>query len=145
MHPKFVAIMDPIHEQYEKLLNCRPITPGDAINHLPQSGVYLFTENGVHLYVGRTNRMQLRYIEHRRSSSSFDHAALANRITRSELGVARTNRRDAKYFKAFKKNIERVAKMDFRYVEEADDHRQFLLEFYCVAVLETSHNHFRTH
>ena len=40
---------------------------------------------------------------------------------------------------------ERIRAMEYRYVEEADQNRQALLEIYCAAVLGTPYNDFGTH
>jgi len=40
---------------------------------------------------------------------------------------------------------ERIRGMEYRYVEEADQNRQALLEIYCAVVLATPYNDFGTH
>jgi hypothetical protein len=47
--------------------------------------------------------------------------------------------------KAFRSAKDRIRKMDYRYVEEACQNRQALLEIYSAVVLETAFNDFGTH
>jgi hypothetical protein len=46
---------------------------------------------------------------------------------------------------AFESAKERIRQMDYRYVEEANQYRQALLEIYCAVVLQTPYNDFGTH
>jgi hypothetical protein len=53
--------------------------------------------------------------------------------------------RDDAFSTAFSFAKERIRGMEYRYVEEADQTRQALLEIYCAVVLETPYNDFGTH
>jgi hypothetical protein len=46
---------------------------------------------------------------------------------------------------AFTTAKERIGGMEYRYVEEADQNLQALLEIYCAVVLATPYNDFGTH
>ena len=46
---------------------------------------------------------------------------------------------------AFCSAKERIRRMHYRYVEETDQTRQWLLEAYCTLVLEARYNDFDTH
>jgi hypothetical protein len=52
---------------------------------------------------------------------------------------------DPTFAAAFIAAKERIRKMEYRYVEEAHQNRQALLEIYCAVVLETPYNDFGTH
>ena len=52
---------------------------------------------------------------------------------------------DPAFAAAFLAAKERIRGMEDRYVEEANQNRQALLEIYCAIVLETPYNDFRTH
>lgn len=49
------------------------------------------------------------------------------------------------FLTAFDAAKARIRSMDYRFVEEADQNRQALLEIYCAIVLETPYNDFGTH
>src|SRR3954468_11725143 len=51
-------------------------SPHDPANHLPRTGgVYLFTEEGRHLYVGQTRNFQARYRGHLSGKENQSHFA----------------------------------------------------------------------
>jgi len=52
---------------------------------------------------------------------------------------------DVVFAGAFIAAKERIRAMEYRYVEEADQNRQALLEIYCAVVLRTPYNDFGTH
>jgi hypothetical protein len=52
---------------------------------------------------------------------------------------------DQAFAVAFKEAKARIRATDYRYVEEADQNRQALLEIYCAIVLSTRYNDFKTH
>ena len=56
MHEEFKNLTDGLNEQLHQLLQMMPLTLEQPIRDSPKGGVYLFSENGVHLYVGRTKR-----------------------------------------------------------------------------------------
>lgn len=46
--------IEPLHEKFERL---RDMAPWKGTTTLPKQGVYLFSENGEHLYIGRSNNI----------------------------------------------------------------------------------------
>jgi hypothetical protein len=107
------------------------------------------------LYVGRSNFLRRRYGRHCDPSAEHNQAAFAFQLAREGTGYV-----DAAYRKeggrkwlieqpnfrgAFDEAKRRIRNMDYRYVEEADQNRQALLEIYCAIVLETPYNDFGTH
>jgi hypothetical protein len=52
---------------------------------------------------------------------------------------------DPVFAAAFAAARERIRGLEYRYVEEADQNRQALLEIYCAVVLATPSNDFGTH
>jgi hypothetical protein len=52
---------------------------------------------------------------------------------------------DPLFAAAFAAAKQRIRGMEYRYVEEADQNRQALLEIYCAVVLATPYNDFGTH
>jgi hypothetical protein len=123
---------------------------------MPQSGVYLFTETGRYLYVGRSNGLRNRYGRHCRPGATYRQAAFAFQLAREATGRTQAAYRagagsraglmlDPAFAAAFTAAKERIRQMEYRYVEEADQNRQALLEIYCAVVLATPYNDFGTH
>lgn len=151
MDPRFREVVDSLHGKFEQLTGAEPFTAGAS---LPQCGVYLFTENGVHLYVGRSNNIPGRRKGHFGKSALHNSAPFAMRLARAETGrkasfiKGQGNKAamiDEVFRTAFDAAKERIGRMEFRAVEETDQVRQTLLEVYCAVVLTTPHNDFGTH
>ena len=53
---------------------------------MPRSGVYLFSEAGRHLYVGRSNDLRGRYARHCRPGATHRQAAFAFLLAREVTG-----------------------------------------------------------
>lgn len=146
---------------FEKLISMPPIK-GDRFAHPgkakdPLAGVYLFSEEEDHLYVGRSNNIAQRFYVHRRASSSDNSAPFAYRLAclaaklpnRSYVADHPDTRKarmaDERFKKHFREAKAKIRKMDFRYVVEEDPVRQALLEVYCAIALKTPHNLFDNH
>ena len=121
---------------------------------MPESGVYMFSEGGENLYVGRSNRMRERIMEHGRPSSRHNVAALAFRLARVDSGrVTPTYQpegsrpsleEDPEFRRAFLDAKARVSLMQVRWTEERDPIRQALLEIFAAVKLSCRHNRFET-
>jgi hypothetical protein len=68
--PKFAALVETLASKLEALLAMPPLGYGTLSRDMPQSGVYLFTEAGRHLYVGRSNALCGRYGRHCRPGAT---------------------------------------------------------------------------
>jgi hypothetical protein len=67
-------------EKMPELLNRLQSSPAlsrDSLGGIPQRGVYAFNENGASIYVGRSNRLRQRLLEHGRRSSLHNSATFA--------------------------------------------------------------------
>ena len=132
-----------------------PFTTSTLPRRMPESGIYLFTEDAKHLYVGRSNRLSSRIRRHGAETSKHNVAALAFRIARDATGKTRATYKpegsrkqlleDREFARAFSDAKARIRAMEVRYVEEADQLRQTLLEIYATVVLTTPFNDFDTH
>jgi predicted GIY-YIG superfamily endonuclease len=155
MDPEFKNLVESLEPKYRALVGMAPVKYGALPREIPIRGIYLFSEENNHLYVGRTNRMRERLRGHCVPSGSHFTATFAFRIAREETG-----RRTASYSKsgsrvellkdeafksAFDKAKRRIASMDLRFVEESDPTRQALLEIYSAKVLKTPFNDFDNH
>ncbi|WP_170248988.1 GIY-YIG nuclease family protein [Methylobacterium haplocladii] len=123
--------------------------------HYRGSGIYLFSENAKSLYVGRTRDVRKRYRQHTRVYSGHNGAPFAYKLARHATGFVKatykagpTSRagmlQDPTFAKAFADAIERVRRMEFRFVEELDPTRQCLLEIYVSVVCGSPYNDFNT-
>ncbi len=156
MDPKFAALVETLAPKLERLLAMPSLAYGALPRAMPQSGVYLFTEAGRHLYVGRSNGLRGRYSGHCRAGATYRQAAFAFQLAREVTGRAQAAYRagaesraglmlDPAFTAAFVAAKERIRRMEYRYIEEANQNRQALLEIYCAVVLATPYNDFGTH
>jgi len=155
MHQDFHVLVDALHPKFEALVVAPPIRFGALPRDLPQRGIYLFSEDQRHLYVGRTNRLRTRLQNHCRPSGTHLSATFAFRIARADTGLSAASYKteDGRaslgkhpvFGPAFVAAKARVARMDIRCVEETDPVRQALLEIYIATVLQTQFNDFDNH
>lgn len=155
MNARFAQFSELLEPSFKRLVSMSPVKVGRLPRPMPDAGVYLFSEKGRHLYVGRSNRIRQRLQEHCRDSSTHNSAPFAFRLARKSTGriVAtylkegsrKELEKNPEFSKAFARARARIRRMDVRYVEEADPLRQALLELYIAIALRTPHNDFGTH
>lgn len=155
MDAGFKAHVDALPELLERLLAARAVRVSDAPALLPKCGVYLLSEDGTHLYVGRSNRLRSRLRDHGNPSSPQTKSAFAFRLAREAAGQLKASykkegsrkelMRDAAFSAAFVAAKARVAQMDMRCIEVPDPIRQALLEMYAATALRTPYNSFDNH
>jgi hypothetical protein len=156
VHPKFAALVENLTPKLDALLAMRPLRYGELPQDMPSSGVYLFSENGQHLYVGRSNDLRGRHGRHCRPGATRQQAAFAFLLAREFTGFVKASykagensraglMKNQDFVAAFTAAKERIRRMEYRYVEENDQTRQALLEIYSSVVLGTPYNSFKTH
>jgi hypothetical protein len=156
MDQKFAALVETLAPKLERLLAMQPLAYGALPRDMPKSGVYLFTEAGRHLYVGRSNALRGRHGRHCKPGATHRQAAFAFQLAREATGKTTASYRagegsraglmlDPSFAAEFTAAKERIRGMEYRYVEEANQNRQALLEIYCAVVLNTPYNDFGTH
>ena len=156
MDPKFATLVETLAPKMERLCSMPPFRAGNLPRDMPTSGVYLFTENGRPMYVGRSNVLKKRYGRHCLPGATYKQAAFAFQLAREATGktkaayiAGKESRKglmeDPAFKAAFRGAKERIRNMEYRYVEEPDQNRQALLEIYCAVVLSTPYNDFKTH
>jgi hypothetical protein len=139
LDPKFAGLVETLAPKLERLLAMQPLSYGLLPRDMPRSGVYLFTEAGRHLYVGRSNVLRGRHGRHCRPGATHRQAAFAFQLAREVTGRTAVAYRagegsraglmlDPVFAEAFTAAKERIRGMEYRYVEEADQNRQALLE-----------------
>lgn len=156
MEPAFLRYAESLHPSFERLIAMTPVTVPTLPREAPRECVYLFSEQGKSLYVGRTRHLRQRMRQHSIPSSQHNQAVFAFRLARQDTGrlvAAYTGdatrallaANDPAFATAFTGAKARVRAMELRYVEEADPLRQALLEIYAAIVLATPYNDFNTH
>jgi len=133
----------------------QPFTLTTLPRVMPTRGVYLLSENGRHLYVGRSNGIRKRLRRHSRPSAKHNAASFAFRLTKELLNIGPgtyrkgQGRRDLAIQDTFVNEFQaaktRIRAMQIRFIEEADPIRQGLLELYAAVVHCTPYNDFDTH
>ncbi len=155
MHEAFRLYVESLHDSYERLVSMEPCCITKLRLPLPDCCIYLFSENGKHLYVGRTRHLRNRLRQHSIPASQHNQAVFAFRLAREITGnlTARYTADGSRaalvllpeFAAAFTAAKKRIRDMELRFVEEADPLRQALLEIYVSIVLKTPYNDFNTH
>jgi hypothetical protein len=137
----------------EKIKNA-PLFSRDEVDDQPRKGIYVFYENGKPIYVGRSNRLKGRILEHGRPSSTHNSAPFAFNIAKERAKRAKidTNKsrgaleKEGKFGEMFRQAKERVAKMQVRVLRLDDQVYQTIFEVYASLQLKTTrYNSFHTH
>jgi hypothetical protein len=155
LHPSFVHVVESLQPSFEKLLAQSPMRPVKLPSGLPGPGVYLFTEGGRHLYVGRSNNLRRRMQRHGSAGATYKQAAFAFRLAREQTGKLKATYKtegsrahlmeDPAFALAFGNAKRRICEMDLRFVDESDPLRQAILEMYVAVALGTPYNDFDNH
>jgi predicted GIY-YIG superfamily endonuclease len=155
MDAGFREYVESLHAAFERLTTMKPVSATNLPKLLPHECVYLFSENGRALYVGRTRKLRQRIRNHCGSASGHNQAVFAFRLVREQTGMVKASYSSETSREALLRNTEfaalfgqaktRISRMDLRYVEEPDPLRQALLEIYASFVLKTPYNDFDTH
>jgi hypothetical protein len=155
MNADFAKLVDSLEPKLTALLAMAAVRFTDLPRQMPERGIYLFSERGRHLYVGRTNNLRRRLAGHCRPSSNHFSATFAFRIARKKTGLLKAAYspmgsrgelvKDLIFGPAFVRAKARIAGMDLRFIEETDPIRQALLEIYVAIALKTPYNDFDNH
>jgi hypothetical protein len=156
MHPTFAKLLEGLHPKCEQLVAMPPCRDGGLPKVMPKQGVYLFSEGGFHMYVGRSNKIRSRYGRHCNPGATHRMAAFAFKLAREATGKTTASYKagedsrkglmlNPEFSAAFTAAKARIREMDFRFVEETDQNTQALLEIYCTIALKARFNDFNTH
>jgi|SRR6185437_10807365 len=156
MHPTIVRLLEGLQPKFEQLMSMPPCCGGAFPKIMPMRGVYLFSEGDAHLYLGRSNKIRLRWGRHCNPGATHRMAAFAFKLARETTGKMTASYKndensrknlmlDAAFRAAFDDAKRRIRAMDFRFVEERDPNAQALLEIYCTLALNAKYNDFDTH
>ncbi len=151
---------DIVGKMPELLCKLKSDTPRNRNSRdFPQRGIYAFYENGRPIYVGRTNRMKQRILDHGRPSSTHNSASFAflmavEKASMQGIDCANHSRneleQDPKFAPLFSAAKERVRRMGIRVVAIDDAVEQTLFEVYAALQLGTmrqqgGYNDFENH
>lgn len=153
MDEKFENLIAELPRKYMDLISMPPLTTAIIPRDCPVGGVYLFTENGKHLYAGRTKRSiktRLKYHVSKardcpfawhlaRETTGIKKASYKVEGSRSQLLVK------PEFKLAYESAKDRIRKMEVRYVSEPSPVKQALLEVYVAVVTGARYNDFDTH
>ncbi|MBW8036603.1 MAG: hypothetical protein FVQ79_13505 [Planctomycetes bacterium] len=152
MDEKFRVLIEGLSQKYNELISMEPVSIDTSPPDTPKGGVYLFYENEIPMYAGRTKlKIRVRLKNH---VSSADDCPLAWRLARESTGKKATyqwkgSRKHLLQNPAFKEVYDeakqRIRQMGVRYVGEDDPLKQALLEIYVAVVSGAKHNDFDTH
>jgi hypothetical protein len=155
MKQLFRTVMAEVERLYDALINAPSFRCARAPKSLAgKPGIYLFSESGRSLYVGRTDDLRKRLANHRHRSHNT--ATFAFLLARHETGKRAASyhasgsradllKNDQIFCAAFDRARERIAEMDVRVVVESHPVRRALLEIYAAFVTRAKHNDFENH
>lgn len=153
MDQRFKDLVDTLDFKYQQLVSMTPVLAADVPAQTPIGGVYLFSENGRHLYAGRTKRAICVRVRNQfgpnPSAASFPWL-IAREVTGKKATYTKAGSRtqlltDPAFVVAYDQARARIRKMHVRYVDEPDPLRQALLEIYVAVAVDAKYNDFDTH
>jgi len=141
-------------EQKHSVILTSPIYRMDALPKvIPLAGVYMLSEDGHALYVGRTNNMRKRLQSHTRNN--HNQATFAFLLAREQTGnkqatYKKEGSRDdllsqPSFRLVFDSARERIRRMDVQFIEELNPIRQALLEICASLRSKARYNDFDNH
>jgi hypothetical protein len=149
----FTQIVKDVEEKGSVLLASPKYHMGILPKEMPFKGVYLFSENGHALYVGRTNNLRKRLQYHIRNN--HNQATFAFLLAREQTGNIKAtyqkkgSRSDLLSQSAFRLAFDgardRIRKMDVQFIEELNPIRQALLEICAALRAKAIYNDFDNH
>ena len=150
---EFAKAVSDVEEKCSKLLASPRYRMHDLPGDMPLKGVYILSEDGRPLYVGRTNKLRNRLRYHTRNN--HNQATFAFLLAREQTGKKKATYQKAgsredlltqpEFKSAFDAARQRIQKMDVQFVEERDPVRQALLEICTALRVEARYNDFDTH
>jgi hypothetical protein len=153
MDIKFKNLISDFPKKYIELISMLPVTTDTIPSDCPVGGIYMFTEYGKHLYVGRTKQsIKDRVRDHisnaidspfawhlARESTGFTKASYKTKGSRQQLLG------QPEFKRVYESAKNRISKMEVRYISEPDPVRQALLEIYVAVETGAKYNDFDTH
>jgi predicted GIY-YIG superfamily endonuclease len=154
MNKRLKGLIDSLEPKLTQLRKAKSFRLPVGSRQIPREGLYLFSEKGKPLYVGRSYNIRRRLQLHTRDCSSY-FQAFATYLAKETTGlkasyvlkkIAPEHFSNQQSFKqAFASAKKRIKKMNIQILEEADPIRQAVLEVCVALTFPTKYNDFRTH
>ncbi|MCB9991906.1 MAG: GIY-YIG nuclease family protein [Rhodospirillales bacterium] len=151
----FKALIEQLQPTLNQLLGCSPLEVSKIPATPKLAGVYLFSENEVPIYVGRTRNLRGRIKSHYNMTNpnmgSFAFLMACKTYGRKKAAYKKEGSRkqlhaDPDFRKHLEKANKRIKAMTVRFVEINDPVKQHLFELYAAMALGTTEfNQFDTH
>ncbi len=154
---QFEDVIDRMPRYLQELKDCQIITRDGRERLppiLPDKGIYVFYEDGQALYVGRSDHLRARLLQHGQASGGHGSAPFAFNIARKKLRITRPDcdsmsrsalEQDPEFAPLFSQAKRRVRRMGIRVVEIQDPIEQTIFEVYAHLKLGTPFNSFENH
>ena len=151
---RFDGVIQCVRAKFDELV----ASPKHSVAHLPKEmpepGIYLFSEAGVPLYVGRTNKLRKRLQYH--TWNNHNQATFAFLLARHATGKLKAAykpegsrsdllKKDPEFRDAFDAARSRIRTMDVQFVEEPDPIKQTILEVFAAFQTKATFNDFDNH
>lgn len=153
MTEPFDEIIYHVKNKCDALLASPKYTIANLPKNIPEAGVYLFSDAGSHLYVGRTNKLRKRLQYHTRNN--HNHATFAFLLARHETDNLRASYQlkgsrqnlltNEQFRKAFDAARFRIKSMTVQFVEEKDPVHQTILEVLAALRTKAWYDNFDNH
>jgi hypothetical protein len=136
------------------LLQKSPPLSREKLGTVPNKGIYVYYDkNNRPLYVGRSDRMRIRLLEHSRPSSGHTSATFAFILAKEKMQnpdqitkKSRTNlQMDSTFSEKYDEAKNEVSKMVVRVIEIVNPVEQALFEIYASLELATPYNAWENH
>ena len=156
-HRRFEDVIDRMPRYLQELEDCQVITRdgrGRLPLNLPAKGIYVFYEDSKPMYVGRSDRLRARILQHGRASGGSETAPFAFNIARKKFRKTRSDSdsmsrsalaQDPEFVPLFCEAKRRVRRMRIRVVAIQDPIEQTIFEVYAHLKLGTPFNSFENH
>lgn len=153
MSKQFDKIIENMPLLLDRLLDTALFTRAN-LRGVPERGIYVFYEEEAPIYVGRSNRLRQRLLEHGRPSSRHNSATFAFNLAIEAaddkgINIEGKTRTELEHGTSFAnlhaEQKKRVAAMQVRVIKLIDPIEQTLFEVYTALALRTAYNDFDTH
>lgn len=150
---KFIIAIKEVQRKCDELLNSQIYKYSNLPKVLSSAGIYVFSKDGIVLYVGRTNNLRRRLQYHTRSN--HNQATFAFLLARHQTGRKKATYQQAgsrsellknpEFRAAFDKARDDIRAMDIQYILESNPARQALLEICTAMSTRAKYNDFDNH
>ena len=153
MSDKFDQIVRSVRQRFADLCASPKHRVACLPKVMPNAGIYLFSEGGHPLYVGRTNTLRRRLQGH--TCNNHNQATFAFRLARHQTGNLKASYQpkgsrkalltEPGFRAAFDVARSRIRTMDVQFVEEKDPTTQAILETFSALGTKAKFNDFDNH